>query len=297
MFWAVSETDKGMRVGADRFVRLLIRETYGAWHWLPVMAVYVLATLLTDAHFMGDTADYVDSIVAYERGRDYWFWEFGHVLWRPLGWAVMVLCRPLISVMVGPDLRLNALVAVIAINWITGLVSVLSLYGVLNQVLTRWWIAILTTSAFVFSHGFLNYSQTGCSYIPGLAFLLVSLYLVVRSARGGDSRIIWGILAGLSLAGALAMWIPLLLGIPAILLAPILLSGNKKSTWKVVLDRCGHRWIVDRNGLPGSNHLGRGHYRHRRSQSVDGKDRWRTGTRQINPTHGIWIRKVVYLHG
>ena len=49
MFWAVSESDKGMRVGAERHVRLLIRERYGAWHWLPVVAVYVLATLLTDA--------------------------------------------------------------------------------------------------------------------------------------------------------------------------------------------------------------------------------------------------------
>ncbi len=235
MLWAVTATDKGMRVGADRWGRLLSKETYGAWHWLSVVTIYVLATLLTDAHFMGDTADYVDSIVAYESGRDYWFWEFGHVLWRPLGWAVMVICRPLTSIIIGADVRANALVVVLAINWIAGLVSVLALYGVLNQMITRWWIVILTTSALIFSHGFLNYSQTGCSYIPGLAFLLVSLYLLVRHGRGDDGRFIWGLLAGLSLAGALYMWIPLLLGIPAILLAPVLLTGSNKRTWKLVL--------------------------------------------------------------
>ena len=54
-------------------------------------AVYVLATWLTDAAFMGDTEDYVDSAVAFRNGVDYRFWEFGHLFWRPLGWLLSAL--------------------------------------------------------------------------------------------------------------------------------------------------------------------------------------------------------------
>ena len=49
-------------------------------------AVFLLAVLLTDAVFWADTADYVDSVVAFQRGQNYNFWEFGHLFWRPAGW-------------------------------------------------------------------------------------------------------------------------------------------------------------------------------------------------------------------
>src|ERR1044072_6383567 len=116
---------------------LLRKETYGAWHCLPVLAVFVLATLITDAHYQGDTADYVDSIVAHAAGRDYWFWEFGHVLWRPFGWLVMVISRPLLNPLVGNDVRIQALHSVLTINWVAVLVTVASFYGILIR-LVGW---------------------------------------------------------------------------------------------------------------------------------------------------------------
>lgn len=222
-------------VGANRKIHPFAKESYGIWHCLPVLTLFVLATLFTDAHFFGDTADYVDSIIAYAAGRDYWFWEFGHVLWRPLGWAVMVLCRPLLNLVVGPDVRTQALHIVLLLNWLAGLVSVLALYGILNQLLRRWWAINLASMAFIFSHGFLNYTQTGCAYIPGLALLLVSLYVLVWKSRANDLKGLWGVVAGLALAGAFCMWVPYVLAAPGILAAPLLLGKDRKGVWKLVL--------------------------------------------------------------
>ncbi|MEN3329569.1 MAG: hypothetical protein V7638_4376 [Acidobacteriota bacterium] len=210
---------------------LLRKETYGAWHCLPVLTVFVLATLITDAHFQGDTADYVDSIVAHAAGRDYWFWEFGHVLWRPFGWLVMVILRPLLNPLVGTDVRIQALHSVLAINWVAGFVTVAALYGILNRLLSRWWAINLAVVAFIFSHGFLNFSQTGAAYIPGLAFLTVGFYLLVLP----KPQITRGLLAGVALGFAVCMWLPYVLALPAIVLAPIVLRGSSKTNWKLVI--------------------------------------------------------------
>jgi hypothetical protein len=196
-----------------------------------VLTVFVLATLITDAHFQGDTADYVDSIVAHAAGRDYWFWEFGHVLWRPFGWLVMVILRPLLNPLVGTDVRIQALHSVLAINWVAGFVTVAALYGILNRLLSRWWAINLAVVAFIFSHGFLNFSQTGAAYIPGLAFLTVGFYLLVLP----KPQITRGLLAGVALGFAVCMWLPYVLALPAIVLAPIVLRGSSKTNWKLVI--------------------------------------------------------------
>ncbi len=224
-----------MTVGDSRKIPLLEKDSYGAWHCLPVLAIFVLATLFTDAHFMGDTADYVDSIVAYAGGRDYWFWEFGHVLWRPLGWAVMALCGPLLNLLVGSEVRTQALHTVLALNWLAGFVCVIALYGILNQLMRRWWIINLAAVAFIFSHGFLNFTQTGCAYIPGLAFLLVGFYILVWYGKAETPNARWGLMAGLSLGIAICMWVPYVLAVPAIVIAPIVLGGSSKGRWKLVI--------------------------------------------------------------
>lgn len=214
---------------------LLRKETYGAWHCLPVLAVFVLATFITDAHYQGDTADYVDSIVAHASGRDYWFWEFGHVLWRPFGWLVMVVFQSLLNPLVGTDVRIQALHSVLAINWVAGLVTVAALYGILNRLLSCWWAINLAVIAFIFSHGFLNFTQTGCAYIPGLSLLTVGLYLLVEPGDTARPQITRGLLAGLTLGLAACMWLPYVLAMPAIVLAPIVLRGSSKTNWKLVI--------------------------------------------------------------
>jgi len=56
-----------------------------------VIAAYIVATFSTSAIFMGDTVDYVESITLWSRGVNHNFWEFAHLLWRPLGWVTSSL--------------------------------------------------------------------------------------------------------------------------------------------------------------------------------------------------------------
>src|ERR1041385_1222716 len=84
---------------------------------LLVVASYVAATAFTNAHFMADSGGYVVSILAYAGVDEYVaenpaaadflaensFWDFGHLLWRPLGLVLFKIFSPLSSRMVGPD--------------------------------------------------------------------------------------------------------------------------------------------------------------------------------------------------
>jgi len=230
-------------------------------------AVYVLATLLTDAYFMADTADYVQSILAREAGRDYHFWEFGHLLWRPVGWLSFWVARPLAVAFTGSDPVAGATWVLMALNWLAGLACVLLVRAVAGRVAGRAsWAANVAAVGFVFAQGFLNNAQIGSSYVPGLAFLLLGLYFLTKTgtyddagndaddtrktgdARGADNNHEvasesadssgWraGVAAGVALALSVCFWFPYIWALPAAFVAPVLLSGmwRGRNSWRVV---------------------------------------------------------------
>lgn len=211
----------------------------GERRWIPryglVLAVYVLATWLTNAAFMGDTDDYVDSAVAFVNGVDYRFWEFGHLFWRPLGWLLSRVWLPVTQLRVGADTRANVMLTFLIINWLAGLMGVLALFAMLRGVCQREWVVIVVTGAFIFSHGFLNYAQTGCSYVPGLSFLILGLYFLVRGG-GQTARSTWrtAILAGAALAISVCLWFLYVWAIPAALLTSLFLFGFNKPQLRLV---------------------------------------------------------------
>jgi len=63
----------------------------------PVIIVYTAMTAVTGAWFMADTNDYALEIYHYTAGLKGNFWEFGHLLWQPLGYAVFRLFGPLVG--------------------------------------------------------------------------------------------------------------------------------------------------------------------------------------------------------
>jgi hypothetical protein len=175
---------------------------------------------------MADTADYVESIVSFVGGRNYEFWEFGHLLWRPLGWLLYVVCQPLTSLIAGGDVRFNVILVLVALNWVAGLLSVWALYGSVRRVCRdRIWTTAFATVTFIFSHAFLNFTQTGSSYISGLSLLLLGFYVLTRAGDRGDSSWATALLAGLALAGAVCFWFPYVLAMPAAVASPVLLFG------------------------------------------------------------------------
>lgn len=205
-----------------------------------VAGAYLAATWLTDPYFMGDTWAYVESVLAHQQGFDHLhttnsFWEFGHLYWRPLGWLAYVTLRPLTSLWVGADDYANATLALIILSWVAGLASVLLSHKLLSLFTRQEWIVNLITLALLFSNAFLNYAQTGCSYVPGLALILFSFYVLLRDGEKHERSLKTSLLAGAGLAGAVGLWFPYVLAIPAALAAPLFLQGWNKERLRLAL--------------------------------------------------------------
>lgn len=208
--------------------------------YAPVVLIYIGALICTGAAFMGDTVHYVNSVMARIEGGYLHFWEFGHLLWRPLGWLAYKIFSPVTSLFVGADTRYNVTFILIALNWATGLLAALALNCTLRRVCKREWVLITATAAFIFSNAFLDYIHAGCAYVPGLAFLLVGF--AILTGGSGDianprqqrqpsvARGVWG---GAALAVAIGFWFPYVLSVPAALVAPLLLFGFTRARLKV----------------------------------------------------------------
>ena len=200
-----------------------------------VAAIYTLAVAFTNAYFMGDSGGYVGSILAYAgvgqyalenpgvdsyRG-DNVFWNFGHLLWRPFGLLLFKVFTPLTSAVSGPNPFFNVLFQLMAANFVAGLLCAVLLYFLLDKLTGRRWLAVFLAVLFIFSQGFLNFTQTGTAYVPGLAFLIAALYLLIKD-KGNLTRGT-AIAAGLACAGAVSIWVPYVLVIPATIASPFIL--------------------------------------------------------------------------
>jgi len=188
-----------------------------------VLVAFVLANSFTNAWLMGDTVDYVDSISAYDQGRHLQFWEFGHLLWRPFGWLSFRLAEPITHLLYSGDQRAKITFTLMAINWIGALACVLTLAALTRHVCKNEWIVSLSTLGFLFSAAFLNYSQTGSAYVPGLALVLLAVFILLRNSQRPEPSRIHAFGAGIILAAAVCLWIPFILLLPAALTAPLFL--------------------------------------------------------------------------
>jgi len=206
--------------------------------WRPWLAtpgaavvVYVLAVFATDPHFMGDTTRYAQQLTS---GSAESIWEFGHLLWRPLGWLLLQLVGPLTAMFVGASPQANAVVALVGVSLLAGLVSVVALHRLLHRASDNLLVVNLVVLAFIFTNGFLNYAQTGAPYVPGLALLLVGVYLLNRGGQQRPPSTRDAILAGVSLAGAVGLWFPYVFALPAALASPLFLWGRARASWRAV---------------------------------------------------------------
>jgi hypothetical protein len=217
---------------------------------LLVAVLYVAASVLTNAHFMADSGGYVVSILAYAGVDEYVvenptaanfraensFWDFGHLLWRPLGLFLFKIFRPLSSLVIGPDPAHNVMFLLMAVNFLAGLASAVLLYFLIDSLTSRRWLAAFVAACFIFSNGLLNFTQTGSSYIAALAFLIAGLYLLLKDK--GDLSTRNAIAGGLACAVAVTMWSPFVLVVPATLLAPIVLFGSARPLKSPLIYAC-----------------------------------------------------------
>lgn len=194
-------------------------ETYG-----PLIVAYLLATFLTRAYNMGDTLSYTDSIAARIEGRYDYFWEFGHLLWRPLAWLVYRITKPLTRLFVGNEVRFQVTLVLMVLTWVWGLVGVIFFTALMRLFCKRQWVAITAGIAFIGTNAVLNYLHTGCPYVPALSCALGGLYVLLKK----PATVRLGIFAGLLLACAVCFWLPFVLTLPAVFLTPLLLEAVDK---------------------------------------------------------------------
>ena len=176
---------ENLGMGAEAPVRL--SAMWQRW-WIAIAFACLLG--VTRPNTIGDTPAYVSDIVArlgkspFGHGNP--LWEFGHLLWRPLGWTLTSLLLPLLSAVTDWTPFMQASFALIAISALSGIVTVVLWFLLLVDVTHSRRVAFLVALAMSCSHGFLLYSHSGCAYIPGLMCLTFALYLLRRgSIRAG----------------------------------------------------------------------------------------------------------------
>lgn len=201
----------------------------------PVLATYLVVTWITDADFMGDTIDYVRSIVLMHQGENRFFWEFAHLLWRPLGWVFSLFATPLTRLIVGDHEYANVTLQLLIVSWFAGLLMVFLSYRLVKFLTRKEWVANVVTIAMIFSQGFLVHAQSGAAYVPGLALLSLGLYILVRHADDPVRPVLTALLAGGALAGSICFWVPYVLAVPGALLSPLFVLGFNKKRLRLVL--------------------------------------------------------------
>ena len=200
-----------------------------------VIVTYLLVTLFTNADFMGDTIEYVNSIIRIRQGHNYYFWEFAHVLWRPFGWLFSFLVTPLTRPIVGDNEYANVTLQLLIVSWIAGLLMVLLSYSLVKRLTRQDWIANVVTIAMIFSQGFLVHAQSGTAYVPGLSLLFLGVYILIRNGDEPKRPVLTGLMAGAALALSLCFWVTYVLAVPAALVSPLCIFGFNRKRLRLVL--------------------------------------------------------------
>ena len=201
------------------------RSRNGAPMFALAILVFVLAIAFTRASFLGDTFDCGASVSDFAHGHIYEFWDPGHVLWKPLGFVLLEVLKPITKLWAGSDDFSNAIVQLIGINLVAGLSCVILLYAWLRRLGMPVVATLVATSAFVISNAFLNWTHTGVSYIPGLACVLLAFYLQAGREDGSNLSVPRAAFAGLAFGLGVCFWLPYILAGPAILLFAIVAHG------------------------------------------------------------------------
>ena len=180
------------------------------------IVVYLTIWVFTRAHFMADTNVYTQAILNHYRGggsADYRlltsnpFWDFGHILWRPLGWLCFLIIKLLAQLFAHPSERAEVIWTVIGITLVASLTCVFLFFQLARRISGNNWVAALVTFGFFSADAFLNYAHSGAPYVAGLACLVAGMYFSfgekVQIASAGSA-----LGAALLFALAVLFWSP-----------------------------------------------------------------------------------------
>jgi hypothetical protein len=185
-----------------------------------LLASFILLLSVTTPFTLGDTHVYVADILRYHAksplGSNSPIWEFGHLLWRPVGWLLLQVGAPVLGGLFHGNLSLLCTAILISVNAVAGFLTVLIWHSLLLPIVRSRAIAYGVALAFACSNAFLTYMRSGSDYVLGLLFVSASVWILCQSAKHDaiGRRAACG--AGLMLAAAVLFWLPYVLSLPAL---------------------------------------------------------------------------------
>lgn len=215
---------------------------------LPILIlVYLTVWACSGAHFMADTNVYTQAILRHQSGGgvvDYHqttanpFWDFGHILWRPLGWLGFLLARPATQLFADHSLRAQVLLTLIGINFVASLGCVVLFFLLSRRIIGDVWSSFLASVGFFSADAFLDYAHSGNAYVVGVACLVAGMY-TLWSENVSDHPLGRALTAALLFALAVLFWLPYVFVLPAAIAAPLLLYGHERQrlrlTWQTTV--------------------------------------------------------------
>ncbi len=236
----VNVVPKHSSAAADNSELMLARSALptGSRAWLFItLAVYICVLLVTRPNDYVDSFNYAKHIVdhyhrALPAGNDP-FWDFGHAAWRPLGYVAWRFFHgPLDRAFAGDEIPAAA-VALMLWSLLGGLASTVISYLLLTRISGNAWVGGITAIAFLGTNAVVNYSQTSCAYVAGIACQLAALYLICRSVQTGRLTMARGLMAGLFLGGSICIWFPYVLPMAGLLCFALIWSddGGRVDYW------------------------------------------------------------------
>jgi hypothetical protein len=187
-----------------------------------IATIYVAIFYLTVPETIADAVVYAGNIQQYMlapggSSRPL-MWDAGHLLWRPLGYALWMLFHSVLSAWSGGYTFLELVAVLISVNFLCGLVLAIIALAIARHLGLSMAPAIAATVGLLSTSAVLNYIHAGTSYVPGLTAQFVGLWFLLKAPDSQRATLYAG-LGGAAIAISSLLWLPYLLTAPAALLA------------------------------------------------------------------------------
>ncbi len=202
------------------------KASYFAWLAL-ILFVVLYAFTLPD--ITGDTTAYVSDILGYGQSggaRPDQIWEFGHLLWRPLGYFLWRLTQPLTATLFRGNPVLEVEAVLFGLNFLGGAVLSVVVFAITRRLGLTKLLALGVSLSILLSSAVLQYVHSGTSYVPGLALHMLGIWCILKALQQTERRVLWAALAGVALGLACDIWFLYILGLPAAWLAEFLFPAK-----------------------------------------------------------------------
>ena len=182
--------------------------------------------LLTDARNSGDTHWYVTDVLRSCKGSQTLHQDASHLLWRPLGAVINNTLHFFAQSDTNTEQcsydRINFIFY--GINIFSGFVCLIALFHISLLVSKSVVCSTVGSCIFLTNYTFLNYTQSGTSYIPALACYLTGIYFVLLSSISSRS-VVCSVIAAVSFISSICLWMPFVISIPIGAAASIVAHG------------------------------------------------------------------------